>query len=85
MFRLVRIVRVLRLFKRFKALNKIMRALSSSLIPVCNSLFVLLIFTAIYATLATHLLRDRNEEFFGTFASSFFTMIQIVSGERMQE
>ena len=78
MFRLVRIVRVLRLFKRFEALNKIMSALSSSLIPVCNSLFVLLIFTSIYATLATHLLRDRNAEFFGNFAASFFTMIQVM-------
>jgi hypothetical protein len=78
MFRLVRIVRVLRLFKRFEALNKIMSALSSSLIPVCNSLFVLLIFTSIYATLATHLLRDRSAQFFGNFAASFFTMIQVM-------
>ena len=41
-------------------MNKIMRALSSSLLPVLNSLFVLLIFTCIYATMAVHLFGPRR-------------------------
>ena len=80
-FRLVRVFRVVRLFKRFKSLNKIIKAISTSLLPVANSLFILLIFTAIYAVLATHLFRDRSSEFFGNFSASFFTMIQVVSGD----
>jgi hypothetical protein len=42
-------------------MNKIMRALSSSLLPVLNSLFVLLIFTCIYATMAVHLFGPRRQ------------------------
>lgn len=43
MLRLVRVVRVLRLFKRLQSLNKIMKAIISSLLPVCNSLCILLV------------------------------------------
>ena len=31
--------------------------------------------------LATHLFGERNAEFFGSFHASFFTMIQVVSGD----
>ena len=31
--------------------------------------------------MATHLFGDRNAEFFGSFHASFFTMIQVVSGD----
>jgi len=40
---------------------------------VSNALFVLLVFTAIYAVLATHLFRDRSDAYFGNFSASFFT------------
>jgi hypothetical protein len=57
------------------------QAISASLLPVANALFILLIFTCIYAVLATHLFGKRSAEFFGSFHASFFTMIQIVSGD----
>ena len=81
MFRLIRIIRVLRLFKRFQSLNKVIKALSSSLLPVFNALIVLLVFTAVYSTLGTHIYRERSPQYFGNFARSFFTMVQVVSGD----
>ena len=47
MLRLVRVVRVLRLFKRLRSLNKITKAIISSLLPVCNSLFILLVLSCL--------------------------------------
>lgn len=45
MFRLIRVVRVVRLFRRFESLNRIIKAISASVLPVSNALFVLLVFT----------------------------------------
>jgi len=77
LFRLIRIVRVLRLLKRFESLQKIIKALTAAFMPVCNALFVLVLFTAVYACLATHLFRHRCDQYFGNFARSMFTMIQV--------
>ena len=62
---------------RFESLQKIMKALKQAFIPVINSLFVLVLFTAVYACLATHLFRHRCDRYFGSFARSMFTMIQV--------
>ena len=80
-FRLIRVVRVLRLFRRLQSLNRIMRAISKSLWPLFNSLLVLLLFTSVYAIMATHVFAERSPEYFGNFSMSFFTMIQVVSGD----
>ena len=77
MFRLVRVVRVMRLMKHCQSLNALMAALSSSLWPILNSLTLLLIFTAMYASFATHLFGSASDELFGRFSASFFTMIQV--------
>ena len=47
MFRLIRVVRVVRLFRRFESLNRIIKAISASILPVSNALFILLIFTVL--------------------------------------
>jgi hypothetical protein len=73
--RLLRVVRVLRLFKRLHSLNMIIYAISRSLIPVAESLFILLVVTACFAILATHQYRERSPEFFHHFSVSFFTMV----------
>ena len=62
---------------RFESLQKIMKALKQAFFPVLNSLFVLVLFTAVYACLATHLFRHRCDRYFGSFARSMFTMIQV--------
>ena len=77
MLRLFRVVRVVRLFKNFRDLNRIVTALSSSIYPVCNSFFILLVCTSMYATLGTHVFGNQRREFFGDFQTSLFTMIQV--------
>eukprot|EP00960_Hanusia_phi_P018922 557711-Hanusia_phi.AAC.3 len=74
LLRLVRIFRVVRLFRRVKSLNRIMKALASSLVPVGNSFFLLLLITCIWATLGTHVFSDRSPVFFGRFIDSLFTV-----------
>ena len=81
MLRLIRVGRVIRLFKRFRELQKIISAVSAAVVPVCNAFFILLICTAIYATLGTHIFGERSPEHFADFLTSLFTMFQVVSGD----
>ena len=81
MFRLIRIVRVVRLFKRFESLNRLVHAITMSAVPVLHSFIILLIFTSIFASLATHLFREESPHYFEDFATSLYTMFQVVSAD----
>eukprot|EP00960_Hanusia_phi_P068461 766852-Hanusia_phi.AAC.3 len=74
-------LQVVRLFKRVKSLNRIIKALVSSLLPVGNSFVLLLLVTCIWATLGTHIYHERSPIFFGNFLDSVFTMFQVVTGD----
>jgi voltage-gated sodium channel len=78
MLRLIRVGRVVRLVRKFKSLDRMLTATSSSVGPVCNALLLLLICTAVFATLGTHFFRLRSPEFFGDLLTSLFTMVQVL-------
>ena len=59
MLRLIRVCRILRIFRKLKNLNRIIEAVSCAVFPVCNSFFILLVCTLIYATLGTQVFRER--------------------------
>ena len=40
-------------------------AVSSAIYPVCNAFVILLMFTAIFVTIGTHLFKGKAPEFFG--------------------
>ena len=73
------IVRIVRIFRRLRAANRIITALLAGIVPVTNAFIILLIFTAIYAVLGTHIFHQRSPEFFGTFSTSLFSMMQVVN------
>ena len=50
-------------------------------LPVANALFILLIFTSMYASIGTHVFREKAPEYFATFTTSLFTLAQCLSGD----
>eukprot|EP00961_Rhodomonas_salina_P210968 2848985-Rhodomonas_salina.3 len=76
-FRLFRMFRLVRILHRFKKLNRLINAISSSILPVCNTLAVLLIITAVYALVGVDLWGIRDPEGFGRFTTAFLTMLQV--------
>jgi len=81
LIRFVRVFRVLKLVRWNKSLQQLVTALTAAIIPVVNSLVIFMLFTSIYAVLATSLYGDDYEELFGSLTSSLFTMFQIATGD----
>ena len=54
LLRLLRIGRVVRLFKSQKNLQKLMNAITSAILPVCNAFAILLLVASVYGKLLTH-------------------------------
>ena len=87
--RFIRVFRVVKLLKFNKSLRHLINALTASIFPVMNSLIIFLLFTCIYAVLATNIFGRQEsldqgpgradlairEEYFGSFSSSLFTMV----------
>ena len=66
--RILRALRVMRLIKRLVALRMIVAAIASSVIPVANVFFLLMLATLVYAILGVGLFRDDSPEFFGNLS-----------------
>ena len=81
LFRMIRLGRVVRLFSQFKSLQKLINAVSSAILPVCNAFLLLLIIAAVYAILGTYFFRDKQPLYFRDFLTSLFTMFQVLSGD----
>ena len=79
--RMVRLARVVRIITSFSALRKLIDAISSAMLPVCNAFFLLLIVAAIYAVLGTYFFRERQPAYFADFLTSLFTMFQVLTGD----
>ena len=79
--RIIKALRVIRLFRRLKDANRIVTALLYGVIPVTNAFIILFVVTAIYAVLGTHIFGVQSPEYFGTFLTSLFTMMQVVTGD----
>jgi voltage-gated sodium channel len=79
--RILRALRVMRLVKRLIALRMIVAAIASSVFPVANVFFLLMLVTIVYAILGVGLFKESSEEFFGNLSRGFFTMFQCVTGD----
>ena len=64
-----------------RALRRLIKGLRYAALPVANALFMLLIFTSMYASIGTHVFRERAPEYFATFTTSLFTLAQCLSGD----
>ena len=51
----------------------------STVLPVCNAFFILLILSSVYAVLGTNFFETRSPEFFRDFLTALFTMFQVLS------
>ena len=80
-FRMLRVLRVTRIFHRFRSLRRLIMGLQHAAVPVLNALFILLIFTSMYASIGTHVFRDQAPQYFTNFTTSLFTLIQCLSGD----
>jgi hypothetical protein len=81
LLRLLRLGRAVKLFKSLKDLNRLITAVSKSVVPVCNAFFILFIIAAIYAILGTNFFGTQSPEYFLNFKTSLFTMFQVLSGD----
>jgi len=79
--RLFRVFRVVRVFKRFKGLRAIINSLTSSIIPVTQSLSVLGVVSSIYSVLGVKLFKATDPKHFGTFGLSILSVMSISTGE----
>ena len=75
----MRLGRAAKLFKALKDLNRLITAVSKSVVPVCNAFFLLFIIAAIYAILGTNFFGDQAPEYFFNFKTSLFTMFQVLA------
>ena len=63
--RALRVLRAVRLLKKSKSLKPIVDALFASILPVCNSMLLLALITAIYASMAVGLFGEQDPVLFG--------------------
>ena len=81
LMRVVRVFRVVKLVRWDPSLRHLINALLASITPVLDSLIIFMLFTSIYAVLATKLFAQQHDEYFGSFSSSLFTMLQMATGD----
>ena len=76
--RAIRVLRAVRLLKKSKSLKPIVYALFSSVFPVLNSMSLLGLITAIYASMAVGLFGEEDPVNFGKLSYALFTMFQVL-------
>jgi voltage-gated sodium channel len=79
--RAIRVLRAVRLLKKSKSLRPIVEALFASILPVCNSMILLGLITAIYASMAVGLFGEDHPILFGKLSRSMYTMFQVCTGD----
>ena len=79
LLRLLRVGRVVRLFSSLKDLQRILAAVASAVLPVCNAFLVLLVVSAIYAIIGANWFHATAPEYFENFHTALFTMFQVPS------
>jgi len=83
--RLLRAFRVLRLFGKLASIRRIINALGSAVVPVCNAFLIMFLVTAIYAIMGNSLFGDLDDLYFGTFSRALFTMFQVTTGDQWSD
>lgn len=72
--RIMRVFRVVRVFKRLASVRLIISALASSVIPVSNAFFIMILATSIWAILGVNLFSEKAPHQFGNFGAAFLTV-----------
>ena len=81
LLRLLRVGKVIRLVSSLKDLQRIIGAVTSAVVPVCNAFLLVLIISCVYAIVGRTFFIDTAPEFFADFHTGLFTMMQILSGD----
>jgi hypothetical protein len=81
--RLFRVVRAVRLFRKITSLRIIFNSIIGSIVPVLNSVFILLVFNCMFSILAVKLYRGVPEAnmMFDNFQQAMFSMWQVGTGD----
>ncbi|EKX36094.1 hypothetical protein GUITHDRAFT_117764 [Guillardia theta CCMP2712] len=79
--RMLRVFRAAQLFKRMRHLRVIFNAILGSLLPVLNSVLILVIVTSMFAIISVDLYGTRRPDLFGNFELAIFTMYQCATGD----
>ena len=75
--RAIRALRAVRLLKRSRFLKPIVHAVFASVVPVLNAMSLLLLITAIYASMAVGLFGRQDPTNFGKLSRALFAMFQV--------
>uniref|UniRef100_A0A7S4ULU8 PH domain-containing protein n=2 Tax=Guillardia theta TaxID=55529 RepID=A0A7S4ULU8_GUITH len=78
--RVLRIFRAARLIRKLHSLRVLFNAIMGSILPVINSVLVLLVVIVIYAILAVDIYQNRDKRF-ENLHESLFTMYQVSTGD----
>ena len=73
--RALRVLRAVRLLKKSKSLKPIVDALFASILPVCNSMLLLALITAIYASMAVGLFGEQDPVLFGRLSRYLYRTV----------
>jgi len=79
--RSVRILRIVRIFRRFRNLQHIVLAVSRCVLPLCNTMVIILIVNVMYAVIAVELYGEYDVDQFGSFSKAALTMFQVGTGD----
>lgn len=80
MIRTLRIFKIIRLFSRLKSLQQIVMAISSTILPLCNTFLIYGVVLSVYSVVGTQLFGGIYPERFGVFSQAVLTMFQISTG-----
>lgn len=79
--RLFRVFKMVRLFKKLTKLRILINSLLSSVIPVLYSFVILWLVSSLYAIIATEIWHLQDDDNFGTFVRSLFSLYQMCTGD----
>jgi voltage-gated sodium channel len=80
MIRTLRIFKIIRLFSRLKSLQQVVMAITSTILPLCNTFLIYGVVLSVYSVVGTQLFGPVYPERFGVFSQAVLTMFQISTG-----
>ena len=79
--RSLRIFKIVRIFSRLKALQRVVTAITSTVLPLFNTFLIFVVVIAIYSVLASQLYGVILPQRFGSFTAASLTMFQLATGD----
>ena len=79
--RSIRIFKIIRLFARLQSLQRVVLAISRTILPLFNTFIIYMVVNSIYSVLGTQLYGEIVPELFGMFSTTFLTLVQTSTGD----